>query len=184
MAHGALCRSDETFNPLRRSIWPLSPTWQLGDRAPVLPPRISPKPSIVHVQPLDREPRSAEKTRLVMNDHGARSNMAQNARLVVIARREHECWNETRFFVRERCSGIVPRMLAIQFGRFSKDSRSDDCAAAAARGLCWPVQASTCQVGGIPARRGLYKWPIKRHAEGRGLTWSRRAPGEVSRKTV
>ena len=58
------------------------------------------------------------------------------------------------------------------------------CQSPAARGLCWPVQASTCQVGGIPARRGLYKWPIKRHAEGRGLTWSRRGAGEVSRKTV
>ena len=83
------------------------------------------------------------------------------------------------FFSRERCSGTVPRMLAISFGRFSMYSRSDgSAAAAAARGLLWPAQAPTCQVGGPPPGGGLYKRATKRHAEGRPLAWSRRGQGK------
>jgi hypothetical protein len=66
-------------------------------------------------------------------------------------------------------------MLASSFGRFSMYSRSDGSAAAAARGLLWPAQAPTCQVGGPPPGGGLYKWATGRYAEGRPLTWSRRA---------
>jgi hypothetical protein len=51
----------------------------------------------------------------------------------------------------------------------------DGSAAAAARGLLWPAQAPTCQVGGPPPGGGMYKWTTKRHAEGRPPTWSKGA---------
>jgi hypothetical protein len=73
-----------------------------------------------------------------------------------------------RFMVPGRCSRTVPRMLAmhISFGRFSMYSRFDGSAAAAARGLRWPAQASTYQLGGPPHCSGLYNQATKRHAEG------------------
>jgi hypothetical protein len=61
-----------------------------------------------------------------------------------------------RFVVPGRCSRAVPRVLAISFGRLSMYSRLDGSAAAAARGLLWPVGASTCHLGAPPPSRGLY----------------------------